>query len=379
MAKTIKFNLICNNTSVRSLEDLQENFCVDDILPLYEHGLLQRWLDVRGYQSELQKVKEITSTNKYDIITNLAMILGVEQDRDKIKADLAYYQYMNDKNNDLKKLSEEDNGRKYAIAQYYKGYLDQIKKLISIKDNISETKNIVKIIANDYIYAFSNDYYRVFIICLTNNMIALMCLLMNPVTRCYYIADNNEKKEDNTHDTENGQNKENERPSFFGGFFGYYGDIAQLRNADNKEGENHSNNNSDTVAREDSEHHDANITNDDDNFSQLYSAAYNDVNGTITTKLNYIINNGDGFKNVIKDLGNNLLSYGSTTDQYWKDLEPKEQKIMLIKGEPGTKYRGTNNRGSEKDGLSIAGHFPIIDGLDYMNNYEGRSIYWMEV
>ena len=32
MAKTIKFNLICDGKPVRTIEDLQENFSIEDVL-----------------------------------------------------------------------------------------------------------------------------------------------------------------------------------------------------------------------------------------------------------------------------------------------------------------------------------------------------------
>lgn len=40
MAKTIKFNLICDNTPVRTIEDLQNNFSIEDVLNYYRNGLL---------------------------------------------------------------------------------------------------------------------------------------------------------------------------------------------------------------------------------------------------------------------------------------------------------------------------------------------------
>lgn len=49
MAKTIKFNLILDDKPVRTIEDLRENFSIEDILELYNNGLLQSWLEVRGY------------------------------------------------------------------------------------------------------------------------------------------------------------------------------------------------------------------------------------------------------------------------------------------------------------------------------------------
>ena len=58
MAKTIKFNLICDNTPVRTIEDLQNNFSIEDVLNYYRNGLLCRWLKVRGYEEELKKVEK---------------------------------------------------------------------------------------------------------------------------------------------------------------------------------------------------------------------------------------------------------------------------------------------------------------------------------
>ena len=57
MAKTIKFNLVCDQKPVRTIEDLQNNFSIEDVLSYYHNGLLTRWLEVRGYEEELEKVK----------------------------------------------------------------------------------------------------------------------------------------------------------------------------------------------------------------------------------------------------------------------------------------------------------------------------------
>ena len=59
MAKTIKFNLICDEKPVRTVEDLQNNFSIEDVLAYYRNGLLTRWLKVRGYTEELEKVNAI--------------------------------------------------------------------------------------------------------------------------------------------------------------------------------------------------------------------------------------------------------------------------------------------------------------------------------
>ena len=59
MAKTIKFNLILDGYPVRTLEELQEHFSLEDMANYFENGLLERWLEVRGYEDELKAVREI--------------------------------------------------------------------------------------------------------------------------------------------------------------------------------------------------------------------------------------------------------------------------------------------------------------------------------
>ena len=44
MAKKIKFNLICDGYSTRTIEDLQNHFSVEDMLKYYKNGLLAKWL-----------------------------------------------------------------------------------------------------------------------------------------------------------------------------------------------------------------------------------------------------------------------------------------------------------------------------------------------
>ena len=60
MAKTIKFNLICDNNPIRTIDDLQNNFSIEDVLAYYNNQLLHRWLEVRDYKEELEKVRAIT-------------------------------------------------------------------------------------------------------------------------------------------------------------------------------------------------------------------------------------------------------------------------------------------------------------------------------
>ena len=90
MAKTIKFNLICDGKPVRTIEDLQENFSIEDVLKYYENGLLLRWLDVRGYETEYKKVSEIKETEALEIVKELIRIFGIEADEKSVEQGVLY-------------------------------------------------------------------------------------------------------------------------------------------------------------------------------------------------------------------------------------------------------------------------------------------------
>lgn len=85
MAKTIKFNLICDNQPIRTIEDLQNNFSIEDVLAYYNNRLLHRWLDVRDYKEELEKVSAITADKPIEIVKELIKIFRVISDDKKIK------------------------------------------------------------------------------------------------------------------------------------------------------------------------------------------------------------------------------------------------------------------------------------------------------
>lgn len=74
MAKTIKFNLVCDGYQVRTLDDLRNHFSIEDLLQYFRDKVLEKWLCVRGYNEELEAIKKITVTSPYDVIKELVSI-----------------------------------------------------------------------------------------------------------------------------------------------------------------------------------------------------------------------------------------------------------------------------------------------------------------
>ena len=78
-------------------------------------------------------------------------------------------------------------------------------------------------------------------------------------------------------------------------------------------------------------------------------------------------------------LGDNLISFAGVTNGYWKDLEPKEKKYMIISMESGDFVRSAGKLGGELSYTDIKNKFVILDGIDYKSNSSTHNLLYMEV
>ena len=122
MAKTIKFNLICDNTPVRTIEDLQNNFSIEDVLNYYRNGLLCRWLEVRGYDEQLKKVKAIRATDSMDIIKELIAIFEISCDMKKVEEYIYILKYQIEEQLQNDVYEKEGYQVDTIIEDYRQGY-----------------------------------------------------------------------------------------------------------------------------------------------------------------------------------------------------------------------------------------------------------------
>lgn len=79
------------------------------------------------------------------------------------------------------------------------------------------------------------------------------------------------------------------------------------------------------------------------------------------------------------NLGENLITFAGVTDGYWKDLEPKGKKCMIISMGNGDFVRSSGLSGGDLSNTDIANKFVIVDGIDYKSNSSSRQLMYMEV
>ena len=71
---------------VRTVEELRENFNLEDVLKHFYSGKLQKWLVSHDYKHELDQVKDIASSNKIlDVSSKLLDIFKIEYDKKELK------------------------------------------------------------------------------------------------------------------------------------------------------------------------------------------------------------------------------------------------------------------------------------------------------
>jgi len=77
------------------------------------------------------------------------------------------------------------------------------------------------------------------------------------------------------------------------------------------------------------------------------------------------------------DIG--LYDFKGSTDSYWKDVETKGTKVMILSIPNGTFIATPANTKAEYSSDEVNGNFLILDGLLYKSNNASESIVYMKV
>lgn len=304
MAKTIKFNLICDGNPVRNLEDLQNNFSIEDILDYYHNKLLHRWLKVRGYEKELRAVNEITAEEPIDIAKTLISIFDIEANENSVAENVYILDYSNERK-DLYSIYEEEGYKvRKIIDDYQTGYIQLIDNILHNPDNYALIKTTVNEIIEQYPWVFALNHREAFYLFFNNAPAAIFALLSNPKTRDYYLPVKLEN--DDVYDIDLPENTDKKN---------MYKHICRL-----------------------------------------------------TTE--------DKLAEILKD---NLKTYSGVTDGYWKDLEEKGARYMILRMDFNDFVRSAGVKDGDLGKEDINDRFVILNGIDYKSNSATHTLFYMEV
>lgn len=322
MAKTVKFNLICDGSPIRTVDDLRDNFSIEDVLAYFDNKLLHRWLDVRGYADLLEKVEDIHSDDPMEIIKTLITLFDVEADKKKVEESVYILKYKKERNEMLSLYKEYETNAKAVIDDYQTGYIQLIDRIVDNADDIAVIRAAITEMIKNYYWILEKDHRNLFYKLYYKAPMALFVMLTHEETRKFYLP----QMVNITQTKDDGTEEVVEKTT----------DVAKKY--------------------------------DDLEIAQLMSvklSMYKLVCGLVST--------------VETILGDNLLTFAGVTDGYWKDIETKDKKYMIINMQSGNYVRSAGKAGEELGYSDVLNGFIIIDGIDYKSNNSTHKLLYMEV
>ncbi len=356
MPKTIKFNLTLDGNPVRDIEGLQNNFCIDDVLTVYENGLLEKWLNVRKFDDYLKKVKKIKKEE--GVIKQLIKIFDIEKSEKEIMEGIYSLTFWEERKAQITEWETKDNNVKQIVEKYHFGYRELKEKILEHKFDMPFLKELTKQIYDTYFEIFEIDYKYFFNEFVDSVPFVIFSILMNNDLRKIFLSDKDIYAILSLKMVYNENTLTNLYLSFIDS------DI-KMRTQLVGTGE---------------------ILSDGleviDNYEPIIEIS---VDGNVNHSV-WRENRKLSFTNEVKyirlnDINNSMsLSYFSgKTDNYWKDLEPKCKKFMIISMQEGNFVRNSAKQGEELSASDVNGKFPILKGIDYKSNNPAQILIYIEV
>lgn len=354
MAKTIKFNLICDGNPVRTIEDLQNNFSIEDILNYFNNGLLHRWLNVRNYNDELKAVSDINDSDPIQITQKLIKIFNIDIEENKVEESVYMLKYLNDRKEAFSQYEKDKFKVGKIIDNYHAEYEQLVKRIIDAPYNAAYIKTTIAEISDNYFWIFEHDYRRLFYEFHHKSLVAVFLLLANEKTRYFFMPIKLEK-EDNKEEI-----AKYDKLSF--------GSLEEQNAFTSKYTRPFIKS---IISEGNTEESDSKEIKYDIDLPELSDKK---------RMYDCIIRNL-GEKNLNLFLKENLKSCSKHTDGYWDEIEPKGKKYMILRMERNdfVRSQGVSGEDSKYAYDDVFNKFIILDGIDYKSNDDSHKLLYMEV
>lgn len=189
MAKTIKFNLVLDGCQVKNLEGVQENFSIEDMLKYFRSGLLERWLEIRGYEEEFAAVKKIDlNDDNTTIIKRLIRIFNIPINDEDMKKGLAVLEYLDEANYLNAEYKKNAFEKKQIIDDYHSGYRALVYHMEEFRDDMALLKADVIEMEKEYLELFILDYKALYYRLSRSAPKAIFAFLTRKIFREYWIG-----------------------------------------------------------------------------------------------------------------------------------------------------------------------------------------------
>lgn len=155
--KLIKFLIKSNEQPIRSLEDLQKNFNIDDVLALYKEEILHRWLKAHGYDKELSSLSAC-SGDDVSVARKLINIFALDSSKTSVDDALCAMSFRKKEIIRLKELQSYEFAEKKIISAYHEGYRNLQKEIVENCTNMSFLRQAAENLEAKYLDLLRLDF-----------------------------------------------------------------------------------------------------------------------------------------------------------------------------------------------------------------------------
>ena len=379
MAKRIKFNLIIDNTPVRDLKGLRNNFNLDDLLSYFKSGVLQRWLEVRGYREELQKVEKVEQELSIDEVARKLINIFLP-DAIPTSKEIYHLHFLEERREFLETIERNRKYYKTIVQDYHDRYEKLKKRLIQNSEDLQFLLAGISEIENQFLPLFQLEATKLLDFYGENHILIAIAFLLNRNLR-KYILENREIKSKLANIIQIRDRQIKEIYNQFKSFRGldekykskvrtYQGDTSQKWIRIEEDDVLILQSNAGTKLRD--------IYEPEQEYSHVYAK------GSILRGLEFHSFKDSHYVKYIrlKDIDGFIGAisiFRGVTDGYWKDIETADTECLILQIGEGCYIRSLGKHGEELSANDVNGEFPLLRGIDYKSNSKSETLYYIKI
>jgi hypothetical protein len=377
MPKEIKFNLILDDKPVRNLEDLLDNFNIEDILATYRNGSLKRWLETRKLTEQITALDKIKGDD-IEAAMELCRIFHGDYTKQQLETAVYPFDFRQKESEKLRQYKNLKEQKDQVIHAYHNDYEKLLDSMRANGDDYPFIKTALIDVFENYagLFKMNIDYfYNQFVF---DFPLVILGILANHNLRNFVFSADDFTSRRKGHvfadDMENVFLDITDRNRAASSFLKRYrSKIAQphLKLCSTEEELYDLRSNYEKIL----------ILQGAASEASLLILEGNSSNASMKCKPLKNITSIP-FTYIARDLYHYPLPvkiFSGQTEGYWKDVEPNDKEFLIIKMEDGNFIRHGGKKGEELKASDINGKFLILNGIDYKSNNANHQLVYMEV
>ncbi|WP_459992660.1 hypothetical protein [Methylosoma difficile] len=312
-------------------------------------------------------MQDITSKNELTIARALCQLFHADISEAHIQAAVYPFEFREQQRQQLEALTNQQFQRNAVINSYHAGYKQLCEEMLQKAEDYPFLKAAVNTLWTDYEQLFRVDFDLFFALFIEKSPLTLFTMLANEVYRQSALFDK-ERKEIAFLKIPNPYTEEE------GGVVAMAGEGYDWKKITDQK-----------VIVKKITNSSGHVKIKENNSGREYAANKGKYIGQIFNGLIfYSYGSTDAIEYALitrksQPLHPPYQSYTGHTDGYWKDLQPKGTKCLILKMEVGNFIRNANKNGEEFNAEAVNKDFLILDGIDYKSNNADHALIYMVI